>query len=224
MKYARTSRRANASASLARIAFLVVLATSGAARADEHTFTIIPPDCTQYWLHTHDMPAAWDHWMSLAACTEDVTIGHIDDADQLPGLLEEFQDAQLATLQVYLAVVKTGPEDMKIRAGFQMAMTQVTLMTRMRASIRAPADLWTNPVAAARYERLHRELEPLLEEPALLAWTLFRAIDVAVADRPKLARDLVTKRMVRRAREHARELERSWRFPYRFEPPPVFAR
>jgi hypothetical protein len=205
------------------LAFIAIVVVAGPARADESwRSVIVPMDCAVYFGMQEDGAEDWNRWLSFAACAQDASVGEIDDVAQLPGLVEDLQASLVPTLGLYMAAVKRGPGPVKLRAAFQMAMTQVALITRARSSIKAP-DIWTDPSAAVRFEQLHTELEPLLEEPAFLAWILFGGIDRLVTENRSLAPDPVTRNMARMARELATELGQSWSFPRERENSPVLA-
>ena len=226
MKRATRAWRRCRDAAFARRIGLVACAlvcVSGSARADEsRRFVITPVECASYYELRGHSPQDWNSWLSFAACAQDASVGEIAAVDQLPGLVEDLQASLVPTLELYLAAVQRGPGPVKIRASFQMAMAQVALITRARSSIKAPAR-WTDSRATVRFERLHAELEPLLEESALLAWRLMWAIDRTVTETPALAPDPVTRHMARMARDIAAELGESWTFPRQPELPPLLA-
>ena len=218
----RCSTKRATRAWLASCGALVALVGATTARAEsERVFVITPVECAPYYELRGDSQPGWNGWLSFAACSQDATVGDVEAVEQLPVLVEDLQASLLPTLELYLAAVKRGPEPVKIRAGFQMAMAEVALITRARSSIKVP-DAWAAPNAVTGFEALHARLEPLLEESALLAWTLFVAIDVTVTEKPSLAPDVVTRNMARMARERAAELGASWSFP-RTEKPPLVA-
>jgi hypothetical protein len=201
------------------LACIALVAAAGPASADEsHTFVIVPMDCASYWQWRGDTGEQWNRFLSFAACAQDASVRAVDDLDQLPTLVEDLQAPLVPTLELYLTAVQRGPGPVKIRAGFQMAMTQVALITRARSSIKVP-DIWTDPFAAARFERLHAELEPRLEESAFLSWMLLLAVDRGITENPSLASDPVVRNMGRMARQLVIEIGRSWRFPRQPETP-----
>lgn len=222
MKRATRAWLTRRDAAMALVACALVWVSGTASANEARRFVITPVECAPYYELRGHSPQDWNGWLSFAACAQDASVSEIDDVAQLPGLVEDLQASLVPTLELYLAAVQRGPGPVKIRASFQMAMAQVALITRARSSIKVPA-LWTDPHAAVRFERLHAELEPLLEESALLAWRLMWAIDRIVTETPALAPDPVTRHMARMARELAAELGESWTFPRQPELPPLLA-
>jgi hypothetical protein len=165
---------------------------------DPPAFVIVPPECVAYW-----PTSTWDRWLSFATCQQDASVGRVERVVDVEPLFDELEAALLPTVQFYFAAVREGPPSIKVRAGFQMAMTQVALMTRLRASICTPA-------GSPRATMLHDEVERVLEPAARLAWMLFTAIDEAVEEDPTRASDVVAQGMVRSARFYAAVLARRW--------------
>ncbi len=189
---------------LARAALAVTLVAAPASA--EPTFAIVPVECVQFW------PAeSWDELLSLAACSQDATVGQIRFEGEVDGLLEELDAALMPTLQIYYAAVRNGPAPIKLRAGFQMAMTQVSMITRARLSI----------VETARHRAPRDVLERKLEPTARHAWNMFVAIERAAINDPAYAPDTVTRHMLRMGRVYAAALDASWHFTR--ERPPILA-
>ncbi|HEX7704072.1 MAG TPA: hypothetical protein VF403_25190 [Kofleriaceae bacterium] len=127
------------------------------------------------------------------------------------------------SIQFYAVAIDEGPGPVQLRAAYQIASGQVALMTRARASIVTPLDLCTNAAASATWRELHVRLEPLLEDHANLAWLIFVTIDRAATNDPDLAPDIVTRNMVRSARELATLLDKSWSIHRKAEVPILLA-
>jgi|MudIll2142460700_1097286.scaffolds.fasta_scaffold05541_4 hypothetical protein len=180
---------------LAHVVF--VLALSNTASADEvpvhaecEQFSSIPGGAAS--------PAAWNQVLSYAACIQDASVGRIVSEFQLPGFIEQLEVALIPSLMYYVAAVQNGPGPVKLRAAYQIGMSQLTLITRARMSIASP--------------ELRAELEPMLEAPAKLAWSAFAMVDHVATENPELVPDAVTQNMARAARQHAALLERVWSF------------
>jgi hypothetical protein len=223
MKPAARSRSWFDHATLARIgvalgAVLGVASLPGTARADvtpSREFVVIASECAQYWSIPGgvESPAGWNQLLSFAACVQDATVARIESADELENLVDELQSALDPALQLYIAAVEEGPGPIKVRATLQIARAEAALITRARASIAVPPDLRTNAVAAAHYRKLHEQLEPLLESPAIFACMLVAVIDRAVAGEPRLVPDAVTRNLLASARRVAAQLRKSWSIP-----------
>lgn len=177
---------------------------------EESEVMVLPEECAQYAPPESglDSTAGWNQVLSFAACIQDTAMASIDDPDLLADLVLQLELALAPTLQLYAAALQYGPNAVQLRATFQIGMTQVGLITRARASLAVPPDRKTNKAAARRYKKLQESLEPLLAQPAQLAWTLFSLIDQAVKEDPTLMSDEVTRNMVLASRE----LERSLRW------------
>jgi hypothetical protein len=163
---------------------------------------LVPSECLQFWELSGDpsWPGAWDAVLSLAACTQDRSVHSIDDAEQLADFVDELQTALAPSLRLYLAAIDEGPPQVRIHAAYYVALGQVALMTRARASLMTP--------------ELRSQLEPLLEPHAEVAYLVFSEIARAAAVDPWLAHDDVTRYMVRSACAHAASLRRSeWVVP-----------
>ena len=180
-----------------------------------HQLLVIPDECAPYWLMPGgiDSPAGWNQVLSFAACVQDATIAHIERLDEIEDVVQQLQASLESPLQMYIAAIEQGPGPVKVRAALHVAMAQAALITRARASIAAPADLRTNPEAAARYRALHERLESVLEPRARLACTIVAVIDRAVAGDPALAPDPMTRNMLASARTIAALLRKTWSLP-----------
>jgi hypothetical protein len=176
---------------------------------------LVPAKCARYWPIPGGIasPAAWNQALSFAACVQDATVARVDDVDRLPDLVDQLEMASAPALQVYLTVIEDAPEPVKVRAALQIAMAQVSLITRARSSIAAPPDLATNRTSYLRYRELHTHLEPWLARPARFAYKLIMAIDHEVTLDPSLAPDVVTRNMVSSARKQAALLRKAWSIP-----------
>lgn len=205
---------------------LLSFAISTPALADQTLespqLVIVPVGCTLSLAGDPASARAWNELLSFAACIQDATVARVDRVDQLEGLVEQMQAALEPSIVVYSFAIKHGPGPVKVRAAYQIAAGQVALMTRARTSIVAPPDLDPNTAPAGEYDELHRRLEPLLESHAKLALLIFLAIDRAATDNPDLAPDVVTRNMVRSARELAALLGKSWSVPHQ-ETAPLLA-
>lgn len=199
-------------------AALACAVVSGPAHAEvppSRQIVVIPSECAQYWSIPGGAasPAAWDQLLSFAACVQDATIARIEDPAQLEDLVDDLQSALSPALRLYTAAAEQGPGPIKVRAALQLALAEAALITRARASIVAPPDLRTNPVAAARYHALHDRLEPLLEPQARFACTLIAVVDRSVLGDPRLAPDAFTQSLLASARRVAAQLRTRWSIP-----------
>jgi len=177
---------------------VVALTLSGTAIAGEipeASGVRVPVECEQFSTIPGGSasPAAWNQLLSYAA-----SVGRIVSAFQLPGFIEQLEVALVPSLMYYVAAVQNGPGPVKIRAAYQIGMSQLTLVTRARMSMTSP--------------ELGEELEPMLEAPAKLAWSAFTLIDRVATENPEVAPDVVTQNIVRSARQYAVLLERVWSF------------
>jgi len=168
----------------------------------------VPRECLPYADTSTDIAevATWNQVLSFAACVQDASLEHVDDPEQLPALISRFEVALAPSMALYLAALEHGPTAVQLRAAFQIGMMQVSLITRARESLVAPDDRRDNPKSAASYRELQQQLEPLLQTPAQLAWTLFMTIDQVATEDPSMITDDVTRNMVRDAREMALSL------------------
>ncbi len=188
----------------------IVLADELPAVPDE-----LPPECQPYADIKADVQsqATWNQVMSFAACLQDGAIGRIDDPDELPALIAQFQLAYAPSMTLYLAALQYGPPEVQLRAAFQIGLMHVALISRARASLIAPPDRLTNRRSAASYRELQQRLEPLLEDTAKLAWMLFNTISHAASEDSAIVFDDVTRNMVRASRELERSLRWSMSLP-----------
>jgi hypothetical protein len=205
----------------AAVAVVSVLGAAGLASADERnavdttskagsphevfavSVEMIPVECRTYaWIpaDARDDVLAWNQLLSLATCLQDGSIATVTDPDQLEAMVDHDTRALEVPMMIYAGAIEHGPPSVQLRAVYQIAMAQVSLIARARSSIVAPDDLATNPEAALRYRELHAQLEPLLDRPLRLAWVAFAAIDQVATRDPTIATDPVTKNMVRSAR------------------------
>ncbi len=193
---------------------LLALTLSSPAVADETqepTTMLVPVECTQYWKIPggKDSPVAWSHVLSFAQCIQDNSVADLEDPSQIPLLVMALEREMAQSLRYYAAAIQHGPSSIQVRAVYQIGMSQVALITRARLSI---ARLASKPAYRKHYAELRAQLEPTLVEPAKLAWTAFALIDQVVAEDPSMAPDVVTKNMVKSARQLAAILAREWSF------------
>lgn len=194
-----------ACATRARLAFALLLTLSGAAHADEPLdspeLVIVPIECAQYWTIPGgpSSPIAWDTVLSFAACIQDASVFRIEHEEELTAFVQQLQGALHPSLQLYAEVIEHAPDRLKLKAVYFVGLGQVALMTRARRSIVSTT--------------LRAPLEALLEPHAKVAYRFFTAIDQAVTNDPGLASDVVSRYMVRSAREHAASLRTRWRSP-----------
>ena len=183
----------------------------------------LPPECRQYADIEPDTEsqATWNEVLSFAACLQDGTIAQIDNPDELPALIAQFQLAHAPSMTLYLAALQYGPAGVQLRAAFQIGLMQVALISRARASLVAPADRRTNRRSAASYRELQQRLEPLLEDTAKLAWMLFNTIKNTDSEDPAMVSDAVTRNMIRAAADLERSLRWSMSLPTTDAPPQV---
>lgn len=192
---------------------------TASVRADDvplsHQPLVIPDECAPYWLMPGGIasPSAWNQILSFAACVQDATVARIEQLDEIEDVVRQLQATLESPLQMYTAAIEQGPGPVKVRAALHVAMAEAALITRARASIAAPADLRTNPEAAARYRALHQRLEVVLEPQARLACTIVALIDRAVAGDLALAPDQMTRNMLASARTIAALLRKTWSLP-----------
>lgn len=187
----------------ARIAVVALaLAIAGPARADDIAVPpepeIVPIECTQFrTIPTRTAPpAAWDAMISFAACIQDARVYRIEHEEELAAFVQQLQTGLEPSIRFYVEAIKHAPDRVKLRAVYYVGLGQVALMTRARSSITSPA--------------LRAPLEALLEPHAKLAYLLFAGIDDAATSDPDLASDVVSRYMVRSARELAALLRTRW--------------
>lgn len=174
----------------------LLLANAQDVRADDETaqLVIVPGDCDQFWTARAPIGSsrAWDAMLSFAACIQDVTIERVDQPSQLEGLVQQLQWGLGPSLQFYVIAIKQGPDVVKLRAAYAVALGQVSLMTRARASLASPA--------------LRPRLEELLDPHARLAHLVFTAIARTAEEAPELVENAVIRYMVTSSRAFAAEL------------------
>jgi hypothetical protein len=191
----------------------VLLASTPPALADDYDadlqFQVVPGECMQFRSlpGSPSSPLYWDVMLSYAACIQDRSIHRIDQAEELETFVEQLHTALGPSLQYYAIAIEDGPTPIKLRAAYAIAVAQVALMTRARASLAAP--------------QLRDRLEQLLEPHAQLAHLLFTAIYQEAAENPALAPDPVTRYVVRSSRTFAIELRKRWAIPREQGEPPL---
>lgn len=178
------------------LAFLVAIAEPALADIDApSTLTLVPAPCLAYWRVPGATATDWNRVLSFAACIQDASVEAVDDAAQVPVLVDRFAERLLPSLTLYASAAQNGPGPIKIRAVYQIGMAEMSLMIRARLSI-TPA--------------LRPELEKVLVPSAAVALLSFSIIDQVVTEDPTLAPDAVTAYMVRNARELLVQLRRDW--------------
>lgn len=179
-----------------------------AAFAEDVADVEIPAACLPYADTTTDIEevATWNQVLSFAACVQDTSLEHVDDPEQLPALIARFELALAPSMALYLAALEHGPTAIQLRAAYQIGMMQISLITRARESLIAPDDRRKNTKSAANYRKLQQQLEPLLQTPAKLAWTLFMTVDQVASEDPSTITDDVTRNMVRTSQAMAQSL------------------
>jgi hypothetical protein len=195
----------------------VLVFSPAATLADDVPPTLeeLPPECKPYAdiQSDTDSVATWNQVLSFAACVQDSSIERIDNPDELPALIGRFELAHAPSMALYLAALEYGPAPVQLRAAFQIGLMQVALISRARASLVVPDDRKTNRRSAASYRELQQKLEPLLESPAKLAWTMFKTIQQAAEEDPEMAVDDVTRNMIRACGDLERSLRWSMSLP-----------
>lgn len=184
---------------------LLMLSPVAALAQDVTDLEGVPRECLPYADTSTDIAevATWNQILSFAACVQDASLEHVDDPEQLPALISRFEVALAPSMALYLAALEHGPTAVQLRAAFQIGMMQVSLITRARESLVAPDDRRDNPRSAASYRELQQQLEPLLQTPGKLAWTLFMTIDQVATEDPSMITDDVTRNMVRASHDMA---------------------
>jgi hypothetical protein len=172
---------------------MVYLPLAAAAPADLQarcaTFTEVPADA-------RDDVLGWNQALSLAACVQDNAIPEITSEDDFEDLVATMFQRLQPVVVIYATALREGPEEIRMRAAYQMGMLFVTTATRARSSIRvAPG-----PDAIRRNLALHGKLEPLLAPVIRTAQTIFEAIDEEAKNSPGLESDPVIGGMIRTAR------------------------
>jgi hypothetical protein len=178
------------------------------AHDDEPQIVVIKRRCLPYWTNPDgDSPSRWSEMLSFAACSQEPTVGRVENIDELVPMLEQLEAELVPILRIYLYIVDNGPEEAKIRAAYHIGHTMLGLLVRARSSILAPPDLMTNARSAARYGELHARLEPMLQNIIYLTYISFGIVVRAADDNPWLAEAPETRELVRHAREVVRVLE-----------------
>lgn len=202
-------------APLGTIAALLVFRASVLADDRPDVPDELPLECQPFAAIEPDTEsqATWNQVLSFAACLQDGSLARIENPDELPALIAQFQLAHAPSMTLYLAALQYGPPDVQLRAAFQIGQMQIGLISRARASLVAPADRRTNRRSAASYRELQQRLEPLLEDTAKLGWMLFNTIRHTASENPSLVFDDVTRNMVRAAADLERSLRWSMSLP-----------
>jgi hypothetical protein len=156
-------------------------ARAGPAIADDEAtepqIVILPIECMDFWSVPGgpQSPAAWNAMLSFAACIQDASVYRVERAELLPGFVDQLQAALAPSIQFYVVAIKEAPEHVKLRAAYAIALGQVAMMTRARASLAIP--------------QLRDQLEQLLDPHAKLAYLIFAGIDQAATADPELDSD-----------------------------------
>lgn len=177
-------------------ALLALLASPALADEAAPTVVMIPANCLGYWVPQRALSTNWDRMLSLAACIQDTSVEAIDDAADLPGLVDRLGSRLLPSLSLYATAVQNGPGPVRLRAIYQIGMAEVSLMIRARASVRSP-------------EQRARLVE-LLEPNAVVALLAFAAVVQVAHHDPTMAPDAVTRFMVSNSRELLEQLATDW--------------
>jgi hypothetical protein len=176
-----------------------------AEEPDEVIF--VPVKCLQYWSIPAGAPetVSWNAVLSFAACMQDGGVYEIDDTEDLAAFVEHLQAGLEPALYFYAAAIQQAPPAIKLRATYYVALGQVTLMTRARASIVDP--------------ELRDQLEPLLDPHAKLAYLLFSSIIRLATEDSGLVADRVGKHMVASSHALVAQLRKRWSTPVDAEAP-----
>jgi hypothetical protein len=130
---------------------------------------------------------AWNQQLSLAACVQDTSKATVSDAEQADALFQELGSRLMPTMRFDIDVLRHAPLPFRIRAAYQLAMANVSLVVRMRSAVADPGS------------PLHAYVESLVDAPQRTAW-LAAALIVQTASRtPELVADPVTAYQVQAA-------------------------
>lgn len=166
----------------------------------------VPAACRGYAAgEAADLTTAWDKLLSFAGCVQDASVEPITDLAQLAAVVGKRYDALAPAIMLYLEAIEHGPAPVRLRAAYAVGLASVALITRLRSSLVAPADL-SNAAAMVRYHMLQAELEPLLLRAQHTAWIAFTVVDRAAAQEPAIAADPVTRNAVVASRAMLRAL------------------
>ena len=187
--------------SLLLFVLALVLAVARPAYADELSgapIVVVPGECTRFWQIPGgtSSPAVWDQLLSFASCIQDTSVDRVDRAEELPGFVDELQGSLQPTIQLYMVAINEAPDHIKLRAAYAIAMGQLALITRARASLANPA--------------LREQLEALLDRHAELAYMVFTTIDGAALEDPLRAQNPVDEYIFRSSHQQVLLLEKRW--------------
>lgn len=194
--------------SFLRTALAVVSLAAPLARADvpapQHVepvaaYGVLPTACRPFtvrYADARDETFRWNQRLSLAGCLQDASMATVANADELAALLDELNERLVPAMLVDLEVLEHAPTAVQAGAAFEVAMANVSLIVRMRASIVRP----DSP--------LHATVEDLLDHAKRTAWLSFALIDRAATAFPSIAADPVGAYEVRYARSYLAELPR----------------
>jgi hypothetical protein len=136
----------------------------------------IPSACTQFW--PADDEPGWDGSLSFTACMQDATVPLIESPEQAAPVVAELVQRIAPAMRMYLLGLARGPQELQLRAAFQLGLAHVALITRARSAVPRPPDLG-DEAAARNYAATHAAVEHELEPFAQSAWLIFAAIDRA---------------------------------------------
>jgi hypothetical protein len=159
---------------------------------------IAPAACRPFTSSPLVLAVMWDQVLSLAACLLDGDVFAISDPDALPAMVDAMMERDVPALQLDLLAIRTGTDDVAIRAAFQVGSAELALVVRARSSL--------VPTARTSRAALGSRLEPLLAPVLHSARLAFEGIVEAAAAAPAAVADPVTRNAVRAAAQHLREL------------------
>lgn len=187
------------------LSVLAVAYLAGTAHAEEPGWPevlLVPVECATYSAVPggHESPVTWDYVVSFASCIQDDTIPAVRTLRDIDDLPQRLQIALAPSVHFFVATVEDGPRASKLRAAYYIALGQLTLVTRARASI-------TSEDVALR-----ARLEPLLAPHARTAWEYFSMLGSVGKNDAVLANDPVVQAMTRSSRRYAAALDHAWHF------------
>ena len=130
---------------------------------------------------------AWNQQLSLAACIQDTSKAQVTDRDQADALFKELGSRLMPAMKLDVDALEHAPPEFRIRAAYQIAMANVSVVVRMRNAIADP----TSP--------LHAHVEKLVASPQRTAWLAAALIVQTASKAPELVADPVTAYQVRAA-------------------------
>jgi hypothetical protein len=165
------------------------------------TLRDVPDACRAFTRAPADPRAAWNQVLSLAGCTADNSTVTIIDPDDLPVALDTLASRLEPSLAIYVWAVQNAPDPIKIRAAYQIGLSEVALAVRARRSIVLPPN-----VTAERFAVLHARIEPMIANAIAVGAAAFSVIDDIAQRNPELIDDPVLRFVVADARRQLRDM------------------